>query len=374
MQTPLFVRPLTADERATLETGLRSASAFTVRRCQILLASAERRPTTTIARELRCTDQTVRNTIHAFHQRGLAVLQPLSSRPYTTAAIFTPGVCEALRALLHQSPRTFGKPTSRWTLALAAEVSFAEGLTPRLVSDEAIRVALRRLRVSWKRAKHWITSPDPAYARKKKRRDQLIQRAMAQPTWALGFGDEVWWSRLAQPNQHAWTEADAKYKLQELTLPTDDPDPKALACYGLLVRPGPQQADQMWLRFVAGRPVSAVTIEFLAWCSARLAAQGFTALLLIWDNASWHRSHAVRHWIRQHNRQVQQGAVGVRVVVCQLPSKSPWLNPIEPKWVHGKRAVSEADRLLSADELARRVYAYYGCEQEAHLIMPKKVA
>ena len=167
MQTPLYVRPLLEDERATLETGLRSASAFTVRRCQILLASAERQPTTTIARDLRCTDQTVRNTLHAFHQRGLAVLRPRSSRPHTTAAIFTPGVCEALRALLHQSPRTFGKPTSRWTLALAAEVSFAAGLTPRLVSDEAIRVALRRLRVSWKRAKHWITSPDPAYARKK---------------------------------------------------------------------------------------------------------------------------------------------------------------------------------------------------------------
>ena len=130
----------------------------------------------------------------------------------------------------------------------------------------------------------------------------------------------------------------------------------------------------MWLRCVAGRPVSAVTIDCLAWCSAQLAAQGFTALLLSWDKASWHRSHAVRHWMRQHNRQVKQGAVGVRFVVCQLPSKSPWLNPIEPKWVHGKRAVSEADRLLSADELEARVYAYYGCEQEAHLVMPKKVA
>jgi len=167
MQTPLCVRPLTADERAALETGLRSASAFTVRRCQILLASAEGQSTTTIAHDLRCTDQTVRNALHAFHQRGLAALQPQSSRPHTLATIFTPGVCEALRALLHQSPRTFGKPTSRWTLALAAEVSFAQGLTPRLVSDEAIRVALRRLRVSWKRAKHWLTSPDPAYARKK---------------------------------------------------------------------------------------------------------------------------------------------------------------------------------------------------------------
>ena len=167
MQTSLFVRPLTADERATLETGLRSPSAFTVRRCQILLASAEGQSTTTIAHDLRCTDQTVRNAIHAFHQRGLAVLQPLSSRPHSTSTMFDAGVCESLRALLHQSPRTFGKPTSRWTLALAAEVSFAQGLTPRLVSDEAIRVALRRLGVSWKRAKHWITSPDPASARKK---------------------------------------------------------------------------------------------------------------------------------------------------------------------------------------------------------------
>jgi transposase len=374
MQTPLCVRPLTADERATLEIGLRSLSAFTVRRCQMLLANAEGQPTTTIARQLRCTDQTVRNAIHAFHQRGLAALQPRSSRPHTPSTIFDAGACKSLRALLHQSPRTFGKPTSRWTLQLAAEVSFAQDLTPRLVSDETIRLALRRLGVSWKRAKHWITSPDPAYARKKKRRDRLIQRAMAQPTWALGFRDEVWWSRLAQPDQHGWTDADATHKLQELTPPRDDPDSKALACYGLLVRPGPQQTDQMWLRFVAGRPVSAVTIAFLAWCSVQLAAQGFTALLLIWDNASWHRSQAVRHWIRQHNQQVKRGAVGVRLVVCRLPSKSPWLNPIEPKWVHGKRAVSEADRLLSADELEARVYAYYDCERAAHLVMPKKVA
>jgi transposase len=113
----------------------------------------------------------------------------------------------------------------------------------------------------------------------------------------------------------------------------------------------------MWLRFVTGRPVSAVTIAFLAWCSARLAAQGFTALLLVWDNASWPRSQAVRRWLRQHNQQVKRGGQGVRLIVCHLPSKSPWLNPIEPKGVHGKRAVSEPDRLLTADELEARVYA-----------------
>jgi hypothetical protein len=102
----------------------------------------------------------------------------------------------------------------------------------------------------------------------------------------------------------------------------------------------------MWLRFVTGRPVRAVTIDLLAWCAAQLAAQGCTALLLLWDNASWHRSQAVRHWIRQHNQLGKRGAAGGRLVVCHLPSTSPWRNPIDPKWVHGKRAVSEPDRLL----------------------------
>jgi len=88
----------------------------------------------------------------------------------------------------------------------------------------------------------------------------------------------------------------------------------------------------------------------------------------------WQRSQAVRPGIRQPNQQGNRGAGGGRVVVGPLPSKSPWLNPIEPKWIHGKRAISEPDRLLSADELEARVYAYYGCEGEAHLVMPKKVA
>jgi hypothetical protein len=114
---------------------------------------------------LLCRDQTVRHAIHAFHQRGVSALQPQSSRPHRTPAVFDTGRRERLRALLHQSPRTFGKPTSIWTPALAAEVSFAQGLTPRQVSGEAIRLALKQLGVRWKRAKHWITSPDPAYLR-----------------------------------------------------------------------------------------------------------------------------------------------------------------------------------------------------------------
>jgi hypothetical protein len=209
---------------------------------------------------------------------------------------------------------------------------------------------------------------------KKKRRDRLIQLLQQHPTWALGWADEVWWSRLAQPNQHGWAEPDAVPKLHALERPPADPDPQAVACYGLLVRHPLRPREQVWLRFVEGRPVSAVTTAFLAWCGGRLAAQGVTALIVIWDNASWHISQEVRAWLRAHNHTVKRSGQGVRLVPCRLPTKSPWLNPIEPKWVHGKRAVLDPDRLLRADELEARVYAYYGCTPEAHLVMPKKVA
>jgi DDE superfamily endonuclease len=127
-------------------------------------------------------------------------------------------------------------------------------------------------------------------------------------------------------------------------------------------------------RFVAHRPVSGSTTRFLAWCCAQAAARGKTALLLIWDNASWHISKEGRTWVQVHNRQVQATGRGVRLLVCPLPTKSPWLNPIEPKWVHGKRAVVEPDRLLPMSELEERVCAYYDCEQLPHLTITEEVA
>jgi len=167
MKPPIYVRPLTDAERERVEAGLRSSDAFTLRRSQILLASARGERAPAIARQLGCDDQTVREAIHAFAAAGLAALRPGSRRAKTIHRAFDAAGAERLRALLHRSPRTFGKPTGLWTLELAAAVSFAEGLTPERVSGETIRATLRRLGVRWRRAKHWITSPDPEYARKK---------------------------------------------------------------------------------------------------------------------------------------------------------------------------------------------------------------
>lgn len=202
-----------------------------------------------------------------------------------------------------------------------------------------------------------------------------MRLAQAHSDWALGFEDEVWWSRLAQPGLHSWAEAAAPLRLLALTPPADDCGPKALACYGVLVRrPGrPATPERMLLRFVDGRPVSAVTIDFLRWACQRLARQKVKVWALIWDNASWHVSRAVRIWLRDHNHQVKRTGKGVRILACYLPSKSPWLNPIEPKWLHGKRAIVEPTRLLSPDELADRVCARFGCVHESHLKAPEKV-
>ena len=180
--------------------------------------------------------------------------------------------------------------------------------------------------------------------------------ARSRPDWALGFADEVWFSRLAQPPLSAWTAGGERLRLTLHAAERADPDPKALACYGLWL-PG---RDRMLLRFVDGRPVSAVTRAFLAWAAERLAADGVRVLALIWDNASWHISREVRAWIKAHNRRVK-AAGGCRLLVCRLPSKSPWLNPIEPKWVHGKRAVVEPERKLTGAELKQRLCDHYRC-------------
>jgi transposase len=167
MRKPIYVRPLTSEEREAVEAGLRSADAFTLRRCQIILASSRGKRASQIAQDLSCDGDTVTKAINAFNMRGLEALKERSHAVHTPQAVFDAQAAEQLKAIIRQSPRNFGQETSLWTLDLAAEVSFEQDLTPERVSGETIRNTLKRLGIQWKRAKQWITSPDPAYARKK---------------------------------------------------------------------------------------------------------------------------------------------------------------------------------------------------------------
>ena len=156
--------------------------------------------------------------------------------------------------------------------------------------------------------------PRSGVRQKKGDRDRLIRLAETRPEWALGFEDETWFSRFERPSMHSWADAGNPARLLEKEARKDDPEPKALSCYGLYL-PG---FKETWLRFVDGRPVSSITTQFLGWCCHRLQQRGKEALLLIWDNATWHKSHEVRGWIITHNRCVKASGHGLRIVPCLL--------------------------------------------------------
>jgi transposase len=168
MKPPLFVRELSDAERRALHAGLRSREAFTLRRTQILLASAESLRPSAIAARVGCAVGTAHNAIRAFAAEGVGCLTEKKHGPKDARPILDEAKADPLQGILHQSPRRFGKARSTWTLDLLADVAFEQELTPRRLSHEAVRQAVKRLGSGWKRAKQWITSPDPAYARKKK--------------------------------------------------------------------------------------------------------------------------------------------------------------------------------------------------------------
>ena len=167
MKNALTLNNPTYEELAGLRAALTFSSGFAVRRAHILLQVAAGKTAPTIALEQHCSHQGVRNIIRAFNARGLACLQALPSGPKTITAFIQEPQGERLMSLLHTSPRSYSRKTSVWTLSLLAEVAAETHITPRQVSGEAIRQALVRLDISWKRAKTWITSPDPEYAAKK---------------------------------------------------------------------------------------------------------------------------------------------------------------------------------------------------------------
>lgn len=188
-----------------------------------------------------------------------------------------------------------------------------------------------------------------------------MELAKQKPDWAFGYQDETWWSRYAHPSLHSWAENGEFLKLIAKVEDAKDPEPKAIACYGLAVHwyteTGKHQ--EVWLRFVEGNPCSNLTIQYLKWLLDKVQQAGKKALVMLWDNATWHKSWVVRNWIKEHNRNVKALQQGVRLLTFLLPKKSPWLNPIEPMWLHAKRKVVEPDDKLTKMELMQRVCAVF---------------
>lgn len=163
----VYVRDLRPEETQALETGLRSNSAFTVRRCQMLLSSAKGLKAQTIAEQLHCSDETVRATIHAFHEEGLSCLHEKSNRPHRARFSFSAEALARLPDIVAASPRAYGQEHSLWSLERLAVVCHQQGLTETQISYETMRDAVQRAGINWKRARKRMQSSDAAYPIKK---------------------------------------------------------------------------------------------------------------------------------------------------------------------------------------------------------------
>ena len=188
----------------------------------------------------------------------------------------------------------------------------------------------------------------------------MKEQARQHPDWLLFDEDECWFSRFAQPTAHAWALPGQALHLVQRE-PTRGEKEKALACFGARR----QDTQQVYLYFSHGQPNSEHMWVFIIALLAVARREGKSVVVMIWDNASWHISRRIRAWIRAYNHAAQ--AVGEpRLLIHGLPIKSPWLNPIEPHWVHAKRAVCEPDGDLSPLELRRRLCAHFNTEPLAN--------
>lgn len=165
--------------------------------------------------------------------------------------------------------------------------------------------------------------------------------------------DECWFSRFAQTSTHGWALADQPLRLVQ-RVPADEEAPKALACFGAVC----QNTGHKYFYFCPGQPNTDTTILLLKQLLTIARDQGKRGLLIFWDQASWHKSRKLRRWISQHNQAAKRTG-DVRLLAYLLPSKSPWLNSMEPHWVHAKRKVAEWDGKLSVLMLKRRLCAHF---------------
>jgi transposase len=164
----IYARKPSEEEYEKLKAGLKSASGVTVRRSQIIMMSAEEQKTAQeIGERVGQSDQQVRKVLHAFNEKGISCVNAQSRARHDDQRAYKDDARERLREIIRQSPRENGYESSLWTLGMLAEVSHQQGLIDHQVHPDTVSQTLLEMGVNWRRAKHWINSPDENYKGKK---------------------------------------------------------------------------------------------------------------------------------------------------------------------------------------------------------------
>jgi transposase len=339
------IRPITPEESEILDRWQRSDDIVRYRRGRILRLSEENWRCPAIAEALGLRVETVRLTIKSFNEGGIPAITPRPRSGGRPARLSTPEVAETAEDLVRQAPPTEeGRAT--WTLQSLAEVIAARFDHISTMSYEAVRRLLSQRKVVYRQAKEWLTSPDPLYALRKSQRDRLLAMARAAPDGAAVWLDQSWFVRWPY-RFRTWAPKDEPLRVAKRW--NEEVDTTAL--YATL----DDETQEAFLQWAEGQPNSEVTVQFLEALMDYWTEKGKRFIVLFWDKASWHTSKRTRNWIRAYNRRAKRKGL-TRLIVCQLPTRSPWLMPLEPifGWIKhqilGNRLFETVAKLQAAVE------------------------
>jgi len=320
------IRPITSEEQEILDRWQRADNVVAYRRARILRLSAAGHTCPLIAELLGLHVATVRDTIRQFNDGGIPAITP-QPRSGGRPRRYDEAVAEVAEGLIRQGPPPEGNRAT-WTLRTLATAIADRCAQVTQMGPEAVRRVLASRRIAYRRAKEWLTSPDPTYERKKRRRDRLLAWARSAPDGAAIWVDQSWFVRWPY-RFWTWATRDALPRVAKRW----NEAVETTALYAAL----DDKTQEAFLRWT-GQPNSERTISFLEELMAHLAQKGKRFIVLFWDQASWHTSKRTRAWIRAYNQRAKQEGLP-RLIVCELPSRSPWLMPLEPIFGWIKRQV-----------------------------------
>ena len=220
-----------------------------------------------------------------------------------------------------------------------------------------------------------MRSPRPGVRAEKSARDRLIRLAATHPTWALGFEDEVWWSRLAQPGPTrlggARPAAPAGRAGGREGRPGSEGAGVLWPAGPLGERAGRRPAEAVWLRFVAGRPRERRDDRSF-WPGAAPSWRQRARRPCCWcgttppgTSVGWCATGSARIIGR---RRPPAGAYGSSTAICRLRARGS--TPSSPSGRMANGAWSKVPGWLTAAELRTRVCATFDCPEEELLGLP----
>lgn len=261
---------------------------------------------------------------------------------------YTAEVAETAETLVRQGPPP-EQEQDTWTLQSLAEAIAARFEHIATISHETVRRLLNQRGIIYRQAKEWLDSPDPLYALRKRQRDRLLAMARAAPDGAAVWLDQSWFVRWPY-RFWAWSPKDEPLRVAKRW--NEEVDTTAL--YAAL----DDETQETFLHWAEGQPNSEETVQFLEALMAHWTKKGKRFIVLFWDKASWHTSKRTQNWIREYNERAKREEL-TRLIVCQLPTRSPWLMPLEPIFGWVKHQVL-GDRLFeTVAELQAAVERYF---------------